>query len=1182
MKCILAFFLGAAAMFAADFTTGQAARLVIGQQDFTAANPNSSNTVIGGAGGVAYAADTLFIADDNRIGASPNNNRVLIFPNVSGQFPSPTAVIPTNSICPICVGSASVVLGQADFTTSTTNIGATQNNLREPTAIASDGIHLVVADTNHNRVLIWNHIPSTNNAPADVVVGQPNFTSSTVPTNGIPSATSLNGPQGVWIQNGKLFIADTQNNRVLIYNKIPTTNGVAADVVVGAPNFTTFVQTDITQQNTATSASNMLDPVSVTSDGVHLFVTDLGYNRVLIWDHIPTTNGAAADHVVGQPDMTGNAPNNAYTTDSSSVQHPVLCANSNGTDSNGNPTYPGVCNATLNYPRFALSDGHRLFIADGGNDRVLEFLNIPTTNGASADVILGQIGGEVDQATDAADSMNTPTSMAFDGSNLYVADPYNRRITVYTIAPTILPYQAVVNAASLIVNAKGTVTIGGTINNGDIVTITINSKQYTYTVKASDAINDVIAALVAAINADAGDPNVLATADDTDSQVVLTARLPGAQGNNVTLSATVSTNAKITASASGSTLSGGGNAASVAPGTLVTITGTNLAAQTASADLSQSQLPTTLGGAQVYFDGIQAPLTYVSPTQINAQIPWEFTNTTSVNAYVRADMGGGNISYTSPVAVTIVSGNPGIFGQFGTQNPELGIAYHYSSHATAILSVDGSITAGDNASVTVHGRTYSYTVQSTDTLDTVRDAFVQELNQDPEVTAAPSGPFDRIILSAKVAGPDGDGIPVSAACNGCSSLTMSAFDSATCCANIGGSLITPDNPAQPGELIILYATGLGLPVLNGSDSGLINTGQQYPVNGPVTVPPSNNFANAIAGGSTADVIQATLMPGTVGIFEVVLHLSSGLTANANTSVTIAQGNFVSNAVAIPVGTQASTGAGANSSSTSTPVSGNAGGNSSSVSTGGSAAAPATSSNAAVSAAYPRGGAVLGQGGISSLFGTNLAAQTASPDTTGSLPFTLGGASMTIGGVQVPLFYASPTQVNFQAPFLNVTSPTQVPLVITQGSQSATVTVTVSPYVPAIFTTNSQGTGQASALIDGTSTIVAPVGAFPNSRPAERGEYVSLYATGLGDVANPPGIGNPAPASPDPTLVTPTVALGGQTLDPSLVTYSGLAPGFVGLYQINFKVPDNAPSGDAVPVSLAIAGQTSNTATIAIQ
>src|SRR5262249_8672786 len=141
----------------------------------------------------------------------------------------------------------SVVLGQPDFTTTTLNAAATQNNLRLPTAVASDGTRLAVADTDHNRILIWNNISGlTNNANADVVIGQPDFKSVSIPGQ-VPNAKSLRGPQGVWIQNGKLFIADTQNHRVLIYNSIPTQNGVAADVVLGQKDFSTFVEPDISQ-----------------------------------------------------------------------------------------------------------------------------------------------------------------------------------------------------------------------------------------------------------------------------------------------------------------------------------------------------------------------------------------------------------------------------------------------------------------------------------------------------------------------------------------------------------------------------------------------------------------------------------------------------------------------------------------------------------------------------------------------------------------------------------------------------------------------------------------------------------------------------------------------------------------------------------------------------------------------
>ena len=399
MKCITLFLCCAAALSAADFTTGQAARLVIGQSTFTAQDSNSSDTILGGASGLAYAADTLFVADANRVGASPSNHRVLLFQNLSGQSAPPTDALNYASKCPVCVGKATLVLGQPDFTTTTENLAATPTTLRLPTAVASDGVHLVVADTNHNRVLIWNRIPSSNNAPADVVVGQATFTTSTIPPNNTPTAKSMRGPQGVWIQNGKLYVADTQNNRVLIYNTIPTANGVAADVVLGQPDFTTFVQPDLTQQTNDVSPSKLLNPVAVSSDGVHLFVTDLGYNRVLIWNSIPTANGAGrrCRHRPAGSEQLGVQ----FRLQGGSQRHhqpagPDACA-VHGIRRQRRPTITrpirSVCKATLSFPRFALAAGNRLFIADGGNDRVLVFNSIPTASGATADLVIGQIGG---------------------------------------------------------------------------------------------------------------------------------------------------------------------------------------------------------------------------------------------------------------------------------------------------------------------------------------------------------------------------------------------------------------------------------------------------------------------------------------------------------------------------------------------------------------------------------------------------------------------------------------------------------------------------------------------------------------------------------------------------------------------------------------------------------------------
>jgi uncharacterized protein (TIGR03437 family) len=925
MKCICAFFLSAAAVFGADFLTGQAARAVIGQITFTDEDPNSSDTVLGGLSGIAFAADTLFVADANRVGALYSNHRVLLFQGMSSQLPSPTAELPpaaglsAGPQCPVCVGQATVVLGQPDFASTTLNPAPTQSSLRLPTAVASDGVHLAVADTDHNRVLIWDHIPASNNAPADVVVGQPDFVSSGVPTNHVPNSKSMSGPQGVWIQNGMLFVADTQNNRVLVYDHIPTTNGAAADLVLGQPNFNTYVEVDISQQTTSATAGNMLNPVSVTSDGQRLFVSDLGYNRVLIWNTIPTSNGAPANVAVGQPDLVSSIANNGYTidTNNNNKQTAVLCTVSNGTDTNGNLTYPAACNSTVNFPRFALAAAGRLVVADGGNDRVLVFDTIPAQSGAAADTILGQVGGSVYQATNAADSLRTPMSLAWDGVNLYVADAFNRRITVYSMGEPSIPYSGVRNAASFDIIASGSVAVGGTINAGDIGTISIGANSsatpvdYPYEILATDTLTTITQALVNIIdssNQGAGDPNVVAIADVTTNTVILQSRIDGVAGNSITLSVKMSTRADITLTPSGTTLSHGGDASQVAAGTLVSIVsspGSVLAFGEAAADLSQKTLPTELAGAQVYINGIRSPLMYVSPTQINAQVPWEVNTTTSVSAYVRAVRSDGSVAVTTPMAASIVAGNPGLFQYPGPVGaPPVGVVLHASSNAMGVVSVDSlSPTAGDTDTITIATRTYNYVVQNGDTQNIIRDALVALINAaDPEVQATSAGVFGRVVLTARIAGPDGNLIPYGGTSTGTSggspTETLTAFSPYLCCANAAYSPVTQANPALPGEFVILYATGLGLPVAADATSALVQTGVQYPLGAPVTQPPV--LTNAMAGGSTANVLQATLKPGTVGEFEVWLQLSPAVTADPYVQIWVGQEDYVSNIVTIPV------------------------------------------------------------------------------------------------------------------------------------------------------------------------------------------------------------------------------------------------------------------------------------------
>lgn len=982
MKCVafaLLILVTAAAGFAqtpnpSGFATGQSARLVIGEPEFDAEKDSASQTIVGAVSGLAYANNTLFVVDANVVGAAPVNNRVLIYQGLDKQLPALNAALAYNTPCPACVGQANLVLGQPGFsqtlpapcvpppvtvtvtTTPTTPACTTSspqtpiaNGMRAPTSVASDGTHLAVADTLNNRVLIWNTIPTTMNQPPDVVVGQPNFTSAAFPGD-TPTASSLRLPQGVWIQNGMLFIADTQNNRVLIYNSIPTSNGVAADVVLGQPNMTTWVQVNIANQTTNAAANSMLDPVSVTSDGQHLFVTDLGYHRVLIWNTIPTSNQQPADVEVGQPDMTHGIPDDAYTcaqagvavacgtatvNNNVTVEVPAMCKVSNGIDSNNNPTYPSLCEYTLSFPRFAFSDGQRLYIADGGNDRVLIYNSIPTADAAAADIVLGQTDFVTDTAGAGADTMDAPLSMAFDGSNLYVADTYNQRILVYTIAEQDLLYNGVRNAASLTIYAHATITIGGTIKSGDKITVTIGNSNstatetYNYTIQSSDTYASIVDALVANINGGKGDANVLATADAPADEVVLTAKTPGPLGNNVTLSTSISSGATISAAASGANLSGGASTATIAPGSLVTFLGTNLSDQTASAPEGVQQLPLTLGGVEVYFNGVQSPLLFVSPTQINAQLPFSFqySNTGTATAWVRIQRKDGTITASNSVAVNLVPANPGIFA--GTCSPSPcsppAMAYHSSNYATGVISVDGTIKANNIGSVCIGsstaltasstvptgctgGRVYNYVVQASDSLATVQQALVAILNQDPQVSATASTEFTRILLQARVPGPAGNGIPFQAAYNTGSNLLLTAIGPAPpspgsgallCCASTAGAPLTLKNPALPGETIIVYATGLGVPALNPAVNQYLQSGQPY--EGPAdNTPQAAQFVSSLVDGTTANVLRAELAPGLVGVYQVYLQLSTSLKTDPLAQLTIAQSTYVSNVVTIPV------------------------------------------------------------------------------------------------------------------------------------------------------------------------------------------------------------------------------------------------------------------------------------------
>ena len=894
------------------YITGQAARVVIGQTTFTSQNFIGDNNPVlqpnqelGSVGGVAYANDTLFVADSNRLGLLPIMNRVVIYTGINEAWPSPLgAITPYSGRCPVCVGAGNVVLGQPDFTFASSLPNRTQNGLNLPLAVASDGVHVAVADTANNRVLIWNEIPTSNNQNADVVIGQPDFVTIQDPPP--VNASSMRAPQGVSISNGKLMVADTQNNRVLIWNTIPTQNNQPANLVLGAPNFTTVVNPDQTSNAVFAAANTMLSPTSITSDGVHLFVADLGFSRVLIWHTIPTVNGQAADVEIGQQDMVTGIENDST----------VLCA-SNGTDINGNPTYPTICGKTLDFPRFALSDGTRLYIADSGNDRVLVYNTIPTQNAQQPDEILGEPDEFTDLVTSnvslfspdlAASASNvtpTPTALAWDGTNLYVTDPSDFRIMVFTPEAPSVQQNGVVNSASLAIYAFATVAISGTITPGDVITITINGTNYTYTVVTNDTFETIVAGLVAVINGSnngAGDPYVIARQLVGFGTIQLIARVAGTAGNSISLGATVSTDATETVIPSDTQLDGGGTASTLAPGTIVAIEGTGLADTKASVSPTAQTWPLDLGGVEVYVDGIRSPLMYVSPTQINMQIPYEVLDANSSSLYVRTTHSDGSVTVIDAVGLPMASDNPGIYAMTGPE-PRVAYAYHGSSYATGTIAVNGTIEAGDVASVNIQDRSYTYEVQDSDTLQSIRDALIALINSNPGevVTATAAASFEFIRLRAKVPGPEGDGITFTGSSSGptagsTGAVTISATNSALCCANVAGAPITVENPAQAGETIYMYGTGLGLVVPQAAKDAIVD-GEAY--NGPAQNTASSPVS-ALSGGSTATVFSGGLAVGMVGIYQIVMEINSTIATNPYTQVTISQDIYTSNIVTIPV------------------------------------------------------------------------------------------------------------------------------------------------------------------------------------------------------------------------------------------------------------------------------------------
>ncbi len=236
--------------------------------------------------------------------------------------------------------------------------------------------------------------------------------------------------------------------------------------------------------------------------------------------------------------------------------------------------------------------------------------------------------------------------------------------------------------------------------------------------------------------------------------------------------------------------------------------------------------------------------------------------------------------------------------------------------------------------------------------------------------------------------------------------------------------------------------------------------------------------------------------------------------------------------------------------------------------------PVVEPNGVVSAATYEAYEPLAPGSLISLFGIRLSEGQAMPDTL-PLPNTLAGTTVFIGGRPMPLLFSGDKQVNAMVPY-DLEFNTRHQILVRRGPTYARpIAVDVAAAQPAIF----RLTGTQAHIYRFTSTgqqILADA-----ANPVAAGDVIIIYCAGLGAVNPPVPAGQAAPGA-EPlarTVNAVRVTVGGIEAPAS---YTGLAPGFSGLYQINATVPLGVTPGNAVPVHLQVAGQTSEPATIAVR
>ncbi len=296
------------------------------------------------------------------------------------------------------------VVGQPDLDTSVSSTTSTTMSSASSAVVDRVNHRLFVADSGNERVLVFN-LNSQNqliDKQADFVIGQSDFTSS---NSGLDQSTFDLQDGGLVFDevNNRLFVSDESNYRILVFDTSTITNGMDASYVIGQPDFISSNQVTTASGFNYNESTPSFDP-----ERQWLIVPEYNNSRILIFDVSPgnIANGMDAAFVLGAPDFTTQGG--------------------------------GVSSTRFNF-EYAGSvydpSTKRLYVSDYDNNRVVIFDLTTVTNDEPAIHVLGQADFSSSSPNTAVNRMDTPTALAIDSDNqiLYVSDSGNNRVLLFDV-----------------------------------------------------------------------------------------------------------------------------------------------------------------------------------------------------------------------------------------------------------------------------------------------------------------------------------------------------------------------------------------------------------------------------------------------------------------------------------------------------------------------------------------------------------------------------------------------------------------------------------------------------------------------------------------------------------------------------------------------------------------------------